>query len=65
MSHARRDRSPLPSLGWIGIAEIEAERGKSVAEKISADFVTTDTGTLINTISRTVDYHQGTERPDC
>jgi predicted dehydrogenase len=31
-----------PSVHWIGIAEIRAERGKEVAQRIGADFVTTD-----------------------
>jgi predicted dehydrogenase len=30
------------NVGWIGIAERRAERGKEVAEKTGADFVTTD-----------------------
>lgn len=32
----------FPQVDWIGIAEIDRERGKMVAEKINADFVTTD-----------------------
>src|SRR6266513_3056719 len=31
-----------PNVGWIGLAEIRADRGNEVAEKIGADFVTTD-----------------------
>ncbi len=31
-----------PSVGWIGVAETRAERGKEVAQRIGADFVTTD-----------------------
>src|SRR2546426_5335823 len=31
-----------PSVGWIGIAETRADRGKQVAERLGADFVTTD-----------------------
>jgi predicted dehydrogenase len=31
-----------PNVGWIGIAEIKAERGKEVAARVGADFVTTD-----------------------
>jgi predicted dehydrogenase len=31
-----------PAVEWIGIAEINPERGKTVAEKVGADFVTTD-----------------------
>src|SRR5919112_3416148 len=31
-----------PAVEWIGIAEINPERGKSVGEKVGADFVTTD-----------------------
>ncbi len=31
-----------PNIGWIGIAETRADRGKQVAERIGADFVTTD-----------------------
>lgn len=31
-----------PAVEWIGIAEINPDRGRSVAEKIGADFVTTD-----------------------
>src|SRR2546426_3391811 len=31
-----------PSVGWIGIAETRADRGKEVAERLGADFVTTD-----------------------
>jgi threonine dehydrogenase-like Zn-dependent dehydrogenase len=32
----------FPQVDWIGIAEIDPARGKLVAEKIGADFVTTD-----------------------
>ncbi|HSQ05591.1 MAG TPA: Gfo/Idh/MocA family oxidoreductase [Burkholderiales bacterium] len=32
----------FPSVDWIGLAEIDATRGKLVAERINADFVTTD-----------------------
>ena len=32
----------FPQVDWIGIAEIDPARGKFVAEKIGADFVTTD-----------------------
>jgi predicted dehydrogenase len=31
-----------PAVEWIGLAELNDNRGKSVAEKIGADFVTTD-----------------------
>ena len=31
-----------PSVGWIGIAEINPERGEIVREKCGGDFVTTD-----------------------
>jgi len=31
-----------PSVGWIGVAETKAERGKEVGGRIGADFVTTD-----------------------
>lgn len=31
-----------PNVGWIGIAETRADRGKLVAEQLHADFVTTD-----------------------
>jgi len=31
-----------PNVGWIGVAEIRADRAKEVAERIGADFVTTD-----------------------
>jgi predicted dehydrogenase len=31
-----------PAVEWIGLAEINPERGKTVAEKVGADFVTTD-----------------------
>ena len=31
-----------PSVGWIGVAETRADRGKEVAERIGADFCTTD-----------------------
>ncbi len=31
-----------PSVGWIGIAETKAERGKDAAKRIGADFVTGD-----------------------
>jgi predicted dehydrogenase len=31
-----------PEVGWIGIAEKNPERGKVAAEKVGADFVTTD-----------------------
>jgi threonine dehydrogenase-like Zn-dependent dehydrogenase len=31
-----------PAVEWIGIAELNDNRGKSVAAKIGADFVTTD-----------------------
>ena len=32
----------FPSVDWIGIAEIDAARGRLVADKLDADFVTTD-----------------------
>ena len=32
----------FPSVEWIGIAEIDAARGRLVADKLNADFVTTD-----------------------
>ena len=31
-----------PSVGWIGVAETKPDRGKEVAKRIGADFVTTD-----------------------
>jgi predicted dehydrogenase len=31
-----------PSVGWIGIAEVKADRAKEVAARLGADFVTTD-----------------------
>jgi predicted dehydrogenase len=31
-----------PQVGWIGIAEIDADRAKRVADKVGADFVTAD-----------------------
>lgn len=31
-----------PNVGWIGIAETKPDRGKDVARRLSADFVTTD-----------------------
>jgi myo-inositol 2-dehydrogenase/D-chiro-inositol 1-dehydrogenase len=31
-----------PSVGWIGIADVKAERGKEVGGRVGADFVTTD-----------------------
>jgi predicted dehydrogenase len=31
-----------PNVGWIGLAETRADRAKEVAERIGADFVTTD-----------------------
>ena len=37
----------FPAVDWIGIAEIDPERGKLVAEKIGADFVTTDYRALL------------------
>jgi myo-inositol 2-dehydrogenase/D-chiro-inositol 1-dehydrogenase len=37
-----------PAVEWIGIAEKNVERGKAVAEKIGADFVTTDYRELLN-----------------
>ncbi len=36
-----------PEVGWIGIAEINPERAKLVAEKVGADFVTADFRELI------------------
>jgi myo-inositol 2-dehydrogenase / D-chiro-inositol 1-dehydrogenase len=32
----------FPQVGWIGLAEINAERGRAVADKVGADFLTTD-----------------------
>jgi len=32
----------FPSVDWIGLAEIDTARGKLVADRIAADFVTTD-----------------------
>src|SRR5688572_25480413 len=32
----------FPQVDWIGIAEINKDRGRSVAEKVGADFVTAD-----------------------
>ncbi len=40
-----------PSVGWIGIAETKAERGKEVTARLGADFVTTD-------------FHELLERPE-
>ena len=37
-----------PSVGWIGIAEKQPERGEIVGEKCHADFVTTDYKTLLS-----------------
>src|SRR5213593_2642879 len=31
-----------PNVGWIGLAEIQADRGNEVAERVRADFCTTD-----------------------
>ena len=31
-----------PNVGWIGLAEIRAERGQEIAERVRADFCTTD-----------------------
>jgi predicted dehydrogenase len=31
-----------PSVGWIGVAETRAEHGKQVADRLGAEFVTTD-----------------------
>ncbi|HEV8343463.1 MAG TPA: Gfo/Idh/MocA family oxidoreductase [Candidatus Binatia bacterium] len=31
-----------PNVGWIGVAEIRADRGNEVAERVRADFCTTD-----------------------
>ena len=31
-----------PNVGWIGLAEIRADRAKEVAERVGADFWTTD-----------------------
>ncbi|MBI4247388.1 MAG: Gfo/Idh/MocA family oxidoreductase [Candidatus Rokubacteria bacterium] len=31
-----------PNVGWIGIAETKAERGKEIAQRIGADFLTSD-----------------------
>ncbi|MBI3436295.1 MAG: Gfo/Idh/MocA family oxidoreductase [Proteobacteria bacterium] len=36
-----------PAVGWIGIAERNPNRGQSVAERIGADFVTTDMHELL------------------
>ncbi|MBI4607693.1 MAG: Gfo/Idh/MocA family oxidoreductase [Candidatus Rokubacteria bacterium] len=36
-----------PQVGWIGIAEKKAERAKEVAERIGADFVTSDHNELL------------------
>lgn len=37
-----------PSVGWIGIAEINPERGEIVREKCNGDFVTTDFRELLS-----------------
>ncbi|WP_244610674.1 Gfo/Idh/MocA family protein [Microvirga pakistanensis] len=37
-----------PAVEWIGIAEINPERGKMVAEKVGADFLTTDYRELLS-----------------
>ncbi|WP_230532097.1 Gfo/Idh/MocA family protein [Microvirga roseola] len=37
-----------PAVEWIGIAEINPERGRVVGEKVGADFVTTDYRELLN-----------------
>jgi myo-inositol 2-dehydrogenase / D-chiro-inositol 1-dehydrogenase len=31
-----------PNVGWLGIAETKPDRGKAVAERVGADFLTTD-----------------------
>ena len=31
-----------PNVGWIGLAETRADRGKEVGARLGADFVTTD-----------------------
>src|SRR5947207_14053301 len=31
-----------PNVGWIGLTKIRAERGNEVAERVRADFCTTD-----------------------
>jgi myo-inositol 2-dehydrogenase/D-chiro-inositol 1-dehydrogenase len=36
-----------PNVGWIGLAEIRADRGNEVAERIRADFCTTDHSELL------------------
>jgi predicted dehydrogenase len=36
-----------PNVAWIGVAEARADRGKEVAKRIGADFVTTDHGELL------------------
>ena len=37
-----------PTVGWIGIAETRADRGKEVAERLGAEFLTTDFHELLN-----------------
>jgi len=37
-----------PTVGWIGIAETRADRGKEVAERVGAEFLTTDFHELLN-----------------
>src|SRR6202034_1315883 len=37
-----------PAVEWIGVAELNPNRGGSVAAKIGADFVTTDHRELLN-----------------
>ena len=44
-----------PMVDWIGIAEINPERGKLVAEKVGADFLTTDYKELLKRPEVTVE----------
>ena len=37
-----------PNVGWIGLAEIRADRGNEVAERVRADFCTTDYRELLD-----------------
>ena len=51
-----------PAVNWIGIAEINPERGKLVADKIGADFITSDfrellARTEVNAVIVSTDEH--------
>ena len=56
-----------PTVGWIGIAEINPERGEIVREKCGGDFVTTDYKELlsrpeVNAVAVCTDEHLHVER---